>query len=99
MLRATFITPGEPTVALPQRTRYVQSFKGAVSRTVSRAVTVEADAGGFFVVITIGRGDPPAVTAEGAGGAAVARVGGVTVCRDGTRVVIADGPRPVRADG
>jgi len=46
------------------------------------------DEGEFFVVVTVGRGDPPAVKTEGEGLKAKVTVGKRTIRFDGEKIVL-----------
>lgn len=85
-LAATFATPARPIIEFGERSTYTQTAKSGVSRAFSRAIFVEGG-NDFLVVMTIQRGEPPAVSVEGSGRDATIRVGGQTVRLDGSKIV------------
>lgn len=77
---------------LLQREFFQQNAKATVSRNAMQYVAAEGAGRRFLVVMTLGRGEPPAIVLEGTGAALGARVGGRRVRLDGDRIVIEDAP-------
>ncbi|MFP4054581.1 MAG: hypothetical protein ACLFV7_12040, partial [Phycisphaerae bacterium] len=85
-LRGTVIAPDDGNIEFAERSVYTMGFKRAISKTTSRAVFASGK-GGYFVVITVQKGDAPKVSVKGKGLDAVVTVGGQTVRFDGEKVV------------
>jgi len=90
-MRLTFVSPGKLDVKAEKRnivyTKTYNRGKGVMSAPGIYAQTNDKNAE-FFVIVTIGRGQPPAVKAQGSGLSATVSVGKQTVRFDGERVVI-----------
>jgi hypothetical protein len=94
-LRATFIAPARPTiVAEARKIVFHNSHSGDITVTLPAVYASGADpaSGDFFAVVTIGRGDPPAVAVQGTGLNARITIGGRTVRFDGEKITFADAP-------
>jgi hypothetical protein len=97
VLRAAFVAPARPAIAAEaRRITFHNPHSGDMNVVlpavyVSGANPVEGD---FFVVVTLGRGDPPPMTVEGKGLDARVAIGSRQVRFDGERVVFAEGGRP-----
>ncbi|MFO8015279.1 MAG: hypothetical protein R6X20_18510 [Phycisphaerae bacterium] len=90
VLRGTFVAPRDVDLEFGERSRYRQTYKRGIQKVTSRAIFAEGgDA--FLCVITIGRGDPPAVRIDGRGLDATATVGEQTVRFDGEKIVFGGG--------
>ncbi len=87
LLRATFVAPARPRLELAEKAQYRDMPKGGVRRDSSRAIFAE---GGdeFLVILTIQRGDPPAVKVSGTGLDAKVTVGRRVVTFDGEKIVL-----------
>jgi len=93
-LRGTFVTGQRPEAKVRQTamTGGGGSTKGKTLQRPVHGVFAEDDAkdAGFFVVLTLQNGDPPAVTVEGEGLDAVVKIGEQTVRFDGEKVVFGE---------
>jgi hypothetical protein len=94
-LTGTFVTPSPLTVQFlqDQKMTYIGRAGGEAGQALTRnynlivAETAEKDVD-FMVVVTVQRGEAPAVKISGEGAGATATVGGRTVRRDGMKIVI-----------
>jgi len=95
VLRGTFVAPARAKVAAEVRRETMVgrggSSKGkALPRPIAGVFAngPRGDEGEFFVVVTVGRGDPPAVKTEGEGLKAKVTVGKRTIRFDGEKIVL-----------
>lgn len=82
ILRATISSQEPVSLRFGKKLEWFTGAKGSVLSNMSKAVFVESK-GDFLVVVTIGKGTPPAVTFSGNGPAATATVGGQTISFNG----------------
>ncbi len=89
-LRGTFVTPSKPALEFAVRDRYTIGFKRSVAKRSSKAIFADAgpEAKGYFVVMTIQRGQPPEVKVSGKGLDATVTVGRRTLRFDGEKIVL-----------
>ena len=96
LLRGTFVAPADVQVERLFGTKaieYVGAVKGGPRPVEAyhygvRATGPDGEAGDFFLVMTLGRGEPPQVKVQGQGLQAIATVGGRTVRFDGEKIVV-----------
>ena len=96
VLRGTFVAPVDVQVERLFGTKtieYVGAVKGGPRPVEAyhygvRATGPDGEAGDFFLVMTLARGDPPQVKVQGEGLKAVATVGRRTIRFDGEKVVV-----------
>ena len=91
VLRATFVAPVKAVVeAEARKVTFYNSHSGDMERTLPAAFARGADPkdGDFLVVVTVGRGVPPAVKVEGTGLGAAVTVGRQVVRFDGAKLTL-----------
>ncbi|MFP4140137.1 MAG: hypothetical protein ACLFVH_04240 [Phycisphaerae bacterium] len=86
-LKATFVAPGDVEVSVPNRTTTWKQH-GTNERKWNAVLATGGDR--FVVVMTIQKGDPPAVTVDGKGDNAVVTVGKRTVRWDGKKIILGE---------
>ncbi len=88
-LRAVFLAPADVKIEVVREKRRLQTGHGRFQDYALSAIHAtgpEGAAGDFFVVMTLQKGAPPEVHAEGRGLDASARVGGRNVSFDGQKI-------------
>jgi hypothetical protein len=86
-LKATFAAPYEVSVSVPDRTTTWKQH-GSNTRKWNAVLATGGDT--FFVVMTIQKGDPPAVKIDGKGADATVTVGKRTVRWDGRKIILGE---------
>lgn len=86
-LKATFAAPTKVSVSIPDRTTTWQQH-GTNERKWNAVLATGGDS--FFVVMTIQKGDPPAVKIDGTGADATVTVGKRTVRWDGKKIILGE---------
>jgi hypothetical protein len=92
-LRGTFVAPSPAKLAAEvRRTTMIGGAGSSAGKTLERPVPGVFAEGGdeFFVVVTLQRGDPPAVKVEGSGLGAKVTVGKRTVAFDGQKIILGE---------
>lgn len=84
-LQATFVTPGEVEVEATSEAVEIGEARTGFRGTLHRVKATGGDS--YFVVMTLQRGDAPAVKVKGDGLNATVTVGGQTVRFDGKKVI------------
>ncbi|MFW6065951.1 MAG: hypothetical protein ACOC9S_03950, partial [Planctomycetota bacterium] len=86
-LRGTVIGEGNVNLEFAEKTAWTVGYKRRVSETSSKAIFASAEGHGYFVIVTIQQGEPPAIEIEGEGLDATVKVGDQTVRFDGEKIV------------
>ena len=92
-LHGTFIAPRDPKLTAEVRQTFMIGGGGSSKgKTLNRPIAGVFGEGrdSFFVVVTIQRGEPPAVTVEGSGLNARVTIGKQTVSFDGEKIVLGE---------